>query len=72
MLGDFRFRIRRSFFVLIGAGSASFLTMMVVQYFMGGIRDVDIALGKAFMIGFGMAVFIFLLPSKQKERYPWQ
>jgi hypothetical protein len=72
MTNEISSRLRRSLFVLVGAGGASFLTMIIIQLFMGGIRSPEVAFGKAFMIGFGMAMFVFLLPSTQRERYPWQ
>ena len=65
-------RIRRFLLVFISAGLASFLTMIVVQYFMGGIRDLALALGKSFMIGFGLAIFIALLPKTERDDYPWR
>jgi hypothetical protein len=46
--------------------------MIVVQYFMGGIRDLALALGKSFMIGFGLAIFIALLPKTERDDYPWK
>jgi hypothetical protein len=65
-------RLLRSLYILVGAGTAAFLTMIIVQSFMGGIQHIDLALGKSFMIGFGIAVFVFLLPAQRNERYPWQ
>ena len=65
-------RIRRFVMVFVSAGGASFLTMLIVQYFMGGIRDLTLALGKSFMIGFGLAIFIALLPKSERDDYPWR
>jgi hypothetical protein len=69
---DYKRKLRRALFVLIGASIASFVTMIVVQALMGGIRDIELIAGKSFMVGFGMAVFIALLPSERPHKYPWQ
>lgn len=69
---EIMYRLRRSFWVLVGAGGSAFLTMLIVQLLMGGIRSPEIALGKSFMIGFGLAMFIFLLPGRGQNHYPWQ
>lgn len=65
-------KIRRSFFVLVMVTVASFLSMLVVQLFMGGIRGVDAVAMKSIMLGLGMALVVFLAPAKKLERYPWQ
>jgi len=65
-------RIRRSLFVLVGVSVASFLSMMIVQLFMGGIRGIDAVILKSIMLGLGMALVIFLAPAKKLDRYPWQ
>ncbi len=72
MPDELKSRLRRSFFVFTGASGASFLTMMFVQLFMGGIAHVDLALGKSFMVGLGIALFVLLLPVSRQEKYPWQ
>ena len=65
-------RLRKSLIILFGGGTASFLTMLLVQALMGGIRNVEHALGQSILIGIGMAFFVFILPSQQNQRYPWQ
>ncbi len=54
-----RQRLRIALYVLAGATVASFLSMLLVQSLMGGIRDIQLVLGRSFMIGFGLAVFVF-------------
>jgi hypothetical protein len=71
-MGEYKKRIRSAVFVLVGASLASFVTMLVVQAFMGGVRDIWPVLGKSVMIGLGMAFFIFLLPTARTGKYPWQ
>jgi hypothetical protein len=71
-MGEYKKKIRKAAFVLVGASLASFLTMLVVQVFMGGVRDIAPVLGKSIMIGLGMAFFIILLPSSRPGKYPWQ
>jgi hypothetical protein len=65
-------RIRKSLLVLAGTAAASFLSMIVVQLLMGGVRGIESVLMRSFMIGLGMALVVFLAPSKKLERYPWQ
>jgi hypothetical protein len=65
-------RIRKALLVLVGAAAASFLSMIVVQFFMGGVRGIDGVLARSLMIGLGMALVVLLAPAQKKERYPWQ
>ena len=72
MSTEFKIRLRKAAYIFLLAGGASFLSMIVVQFFMGGIGDIVATLGKAFMIGVGMAMIVFLVPQSRGERYPWQ
>lgn len=65
-------RIKKSLWVLFGASMASFLTMLVIQYFYGEALEYMLSLRKALMLGFSMATIVILLPSNKAERYPWQ
>ncbi|MCK4900673.1 MAG: hypothetical protein KAS38_17965 [Anaerolineales bacterium] len=69
---EYKKKLRKATIILLFTWVASFLTMMIVQLFMGGIQDVLTTAGRSFMIAFGLAVFIFLLPSTPRRRYPWQ
>jgi len=71
MSDEFKRKFLRFLKVMLSAMLASFVTMMAVQYFMGGIRDIAEALGKSFMIGFGLAFIVVVIPKRQKK-YPWQ
>jgi hypothetical protein len=69
---EFKNRFLRSLRVLAFSSVASFMAMIIVQYFMGGIRNLDLAIGKSLMIGFALALFVFLLPTSHHGKYPWQ
>lgn len=63
--------LKKSFWILTYSSIASFLTMITVQYFMGGISDVDRVIGRSLLIGLGLALIVFVVPGSN-ERYPWQ
>ena len=65
-------KLRRAIYILLLTWVASLATMLIVQYFMGGIQDVVSVVGRSFVIAFGLAAFIFLLPSEPRRKYPWQ
>jgi hypothetical protein len=71
MSQEFKKQFRKFLWILIGSSSASFITMLTVQYFMGGIADIDQVIGKSFLIGFGLALLVFIVPARN-NRYPWQ
>ena len=71
MSDEFKGRFNRFLKILIGAGLASFITMITVQYFMGGIKNIEEAVGRSFLIGFGLALLVFVVPQGNKK-YPWQ
>jgi hypothetical protein len=72
MRTEYKKKMRKAIMVLLLTWVASFLTMMIVQLFMGGIQDILTTAGRSFMIAIGLAVFVFLLPSTPRRRYPWQ
>lgn len=72
MRSVYKKKLRKAIVILILTWVASFLTMMVVQLFMGGIEDILATAGRSFMIAIGLAIFVFLLPSTPRRRYPWQ
>ncbi len=60
---------RKFFSIWLFAGSASFLTLLIVQYFQGELDPWLRILGKGFFVGLSIAV-MFSLPRKRKD-YPW-
>ena len=71
MSHQLRENIKKFIKISIFSGLASFLTMITVQYFMGGIRDVGDVLVKSLLIGFGLALSVLIIP-KRENKYPWQ
>ena len=60
---------QKFFKIWLAAGSASFLTLLVIQYFQGDLDILYKILFKGLMVGLGIAV-LFSLPRKRKD-YPW-
>lgn len=60
---------RRFLMIWLFAGAASFITLLVVQYFQGEVDAVVKVLGKGAAVGLSIAV-MFSLPRKRKD-YPW-
>jgi magnesium-transporting ATPase (P-type) len=62
--------LKKFMLIFIGSTVASFLTMALVQYFMGGVRDIQQVIEKSLMIGIGMGLIVFIAPQK-RNHYPW-
>ncbi len=60
---------KKLFLIWLFAGMASFITLLVVQYFQGEVDAVLKVLGKGAAVGLSIAV-MFSLPRKRKD-YPW-
>jgi hypothetical protein len=60
---------QKFFKIWFAAGSASFLTLLVIQYFQGDPDALYQILIKGLMTGMGIAI-LFSLPRKRKD-YPW-
>jgi hypothetical protein len=63
--------IKKSLWIFVGSSVASFISMIIVQYFMGGIQDVSQIIQRSLLIAFGLATIVFVVPSSN-QRYPWQ
>jgi hypothetical protein len=61
--------VRKFLTVFLSSAMASFLTLLVVEYFQGRIEDLLRIVGKAFMVGLALAI-LFAIPRKRKD-YPW-
>jgi hypothetical protein len=71
MSPDNKKRFIKFLWILFASSAASFIAMTTVQYFMGGIRDIDQVLLKSCLLGLSLAILVYVVP-KRNNRYPWQ
>jgi hypothetical protein len=62
--------LRKFVLIFIGSTIASFLTMILIQYFMGGVRDIPQIVERSIMIGIGLGFIVIIAPQK-RIHYPW-
>jgi hypothetical protein len=62
--------LRKVLLIFIGSMVASFLTMLLIQYLMGGVRDIQPVVGRSIMIGIGLGLTVLIAPQK-RNNYPW-
>jgi hypothetical protein len=55
--------------ILVISGLASFITLLLVQYFQGHFDPIMLTAGKAGIIGFGFALLFSI--QRRKKGYPW-
>jgi hypothetical protein len=60
---------RKFISIFMLASASSFVTLLLVQNIQGDVESIVRIAGKAFMVGFGLAL-LFAIPRSRKD-YPW-
>lgn len=62
--------LRKFLLIFISSTAASFLTIILIQSLMGGVKDIQQIMVRSVMIGISLGLITFVSPQKRKN-YPW-